>query len=270
MKQTQIQMICLDIDGTLLDSKNRLSAANKEAVRAAAARGIQVVLVTARPPKGVFYLMEELGLAGPAVCFGGGLVLEDGHPLLSHTLPLGPARETWMEAAERGIHTSLYGLGGWFVEKMDDWAVQEGGIVHHLPEVTPFDALFARFQREEAAPHKALCMGDPARIDQLRQALLPRFSETLSVCTSKLTYLEIVPRAASKTGAISFLCDRYGVAMEQVMALGDQFNDLDLLLNAGLGVAMGNAPEAVKKQADDITLANDQDGVAAALKKYLF
>ncbi len=85
---------------------------------------------------------------------------------------------------------------------------------------------------------------------------------------SKPSYLEIMDRSVSKTSAIRFLQERWGVARQQVIAVGDNFNDMDMLEYAGVGVAMGNAPESVKNAADEVTLSNDDDGVAKVIEKY--
>ncbi|MNI95067.1 putative phosphatase [compost metagenome] len=75
-------------------------------------------------------------------------------------------------------------------------------------------------------------------------------------------------KKASKTSAIEFLCNKLNIEKEEVIAIGDNYNDMDMLQYAGVGIAMGNAPDIVKKKADDITSTNDEDGVAKALEKY--
>jgi Cof subfamily protein (haloacid dehalogenase superfamily) len=93
--------------------------------------------------------------------------------------------------------------------------------------------------------------------------------EALNIYPSKPTYLEIMPKMASKTSAIQVLQDKFGVHQSEIIAMGDNYNDIDMLAYAGLGIAMGNAPDEVRKQAKEITLTNDEDGVAAALLKYV-
>ena len=94
-------------------------------------------------------------------------------------------------------------------------------------------------------------------------------SNNLNIYPSKPTYLEIMPSNASKTSAIEVLCKKFNIQRSEIIAMGDNYNDIDMIEFAGLGIAMGNAPDEVKQYADDITLSNDEDGVAEAIKKYI-
>jgi len=91
----------------------------------------------------------------------------------------------------------------------------------------------------------------------------------LSISKSKPTYLEIMPLNVSKQCAINLLCLKYNIKKSEVFAVGDNFNDIEMIRFAGFGVAMGNAPEDVKKYADFVTYTNDEDGVAYAIEKFI-
>ena len=115
--------------------------------------------------------------------------------------------------------------------------------------------------------HKVLCMGDKADIAALEQQLVKEFPQ-IRIYRSKDTYLEIMSMKASKSDAIHMLKDHFHVKQEETMAFGDNFNDIDMIRYAGLGVAMGNATDEVKEAADIITDINDNEGERQILDKY--
>jgi HAD-superfamily hydrolase, subfamily IIB len=112
-------------------------------------------------------------------------------------------------------------------------------------------------------------MADQNEIEVLNTKIKDYNSNNLNIYLSKPTYLEMMPNNASKTSAIEVLCKKYDIQRSEVIAIGDNYNDINMIEFAGLGIAMGNAPDAVKQYADDITLSNDEDGVAVAIKKYI-
>jgi Cof subfamily protein (haloacid dehalogenase superfamily) len=112
-------------------------------------------------------------------------------------------------------------------------------------------------------------MGKEEEIESLERSLKNDCSEELTIYRSKPTYLEIMHHTVTKTYAIRFLQEKFNLEQNQIIAVGDNFNDIDMLQYAGLGVAMGNAPEQVKQIADEITSSNDDNGVAKVIQKYL-
>lgn len=265
------KMLCLDIDGTLLDSEHRISPNTKEAIgRASKEQQVLVVLVSARMPKGIDFLRKELNIDSPFICYSGGLIMDDdGKALADAAIPVQTVRQVSKLAAALGIHMSLYKADAWHVENNDAWAQQEGAITHMAPEIVIFEELFDLWEKECTGPNKILCMAPQEELKVLNEKLKDCSRDDLNVFFSKPTYLEIMAGGASKNAAIAVLCERYGIPCAEVMAIGDNFNDISMIEYAGLGIAMGNAPDAVKACADDVTLSNDADGVAAAIIKYV-
>jgi len=262
------KMICLDIDGTLLNSKHEISKEVKEAINVAAnERNIPVILVSARMPKGITFLQKELGIEQPIICYSGALILDkDNKTLAKENIDVFNLKEIYKLACEFNIHISLYKDDEWYIEEMDYWAKQESDITNIIPKITNFKELIEVWKNEGTGPNKILCMADPDKI-----ALLKEGTEAidLNIYPSKPTYLEIMPTKSSKTSAINILQKKFNVDKSEIIAMGDNYNDIDMLEYAGLGIAMGNAPEDVKKHGNDVTFTNDEDGVAAALKKYV-
>ena len=123
------------------------------------------------------------------------------------------------------------------------------------------------FLNEHFPVHKILCMGNPDDIQKLEDELAGANLSNISYYRSKDTYMEIVNNQVSKLGALHFLCEKYGVELANTLAIGDNFNDMPMIIHAGKGIAMGNAPDEVKQAADCVTDTNDENGFYKALMK---
>jgi len=257
------RMLCLDIDGTLLNSRHQISEGTKRAIRKLDDSGDTIiVLISARMPKGMRYLAEELNLNSPLVSYNGAYITQGDQILHARTIKLEQCITIFQLAIERGLHVSLYTEDQWYVEHLDSWALQESEITGIKPIVIEFEKLFSDWEAAGNTPNKILCMGEPGNISVFGERLNFMFEKNLNVYQSKPTYLEIVSAEASKINAIAYLCDRYHINKDEVVAVGDNYNDISMISYAGLGIAMGNAPDEVKKCADYVTLSNDEDGVA--------
>jgi Cof subfamily protein (haloacid dehalogenase superfamily) len=264
------KMICLDIDGTLLNSKNQITENTKEVIQAVAnEKQIPIILVSARMPKGILFLQKELNIVQPIICYSGALIWDNNSILSNITIPADDVKQIYNIVKKIGLHISLYKDDQWYIEQMDKWAKQESEITNITPNITDFTDLINGWTQENSGPNKILCMAEPGDIEKLDRIIKENHSDNLSIYLSKPTYLEIMPVNGTKTSAIEFLCRRFHVQRPEIIAIGDNFNDVNMIEFAGLGIAMGNAPERVKQYADEITLSNDEDGVAQAIKKYI-
>lgn len=263
----KFKMICLDIDGTLLNSNNEITKRTKKSINCAVEeKGIPVILVSARMPKGIIFLLKELQIEAPIICYSGALVLGKNREILSQKyMSVSDIKEVYTIAKKLGVHVSLYKDDEWCIEKMDEWARQEYEITNIIPNAINFEFLFEVLKKEGSGANKILCMAAPNKIKLLKEQLK---IDSLNIYPSKPTYLEIMPKEASKTSAIEILREKFNIKQSEILAAGDNYNDIDMIEYAGLGVAMGNAPEEVKRCADFVTLSNDEDGVAEVIKKF--
>lgn len=262
------KMVCLDIDGTLLDPEGQITPRVKGAIQEVARRGIPVVLVSARGPQGIRFLLEEMELSSPIISYNGALIVDAQDRVLhSQGLPPGAVRRVEAITREMGIHMSVYCGNNWYINGVDQWSDGEVEATRMTPEVKDISQLTADFEAQDIWPNKLLCMATEEEI----LALEPRVQalDEVDAYRSAPIYLEVVCKDTSKALGIQRLAEILGVEMADILACGDNFNDLPMLLAAGMGVAMGNAPEEVKAQADWVTLGNDRDGVAVALEKYI-
>ncbi|MBU3154853.1 Cof-type HAD-IIB family hydrolase [Clostridium estertheticum] len=267
----KIKMICLDIDGTLLNSEHKISKKTKEVIEIVAnKKQIPVILVSARMPKGILFLQKELNIEQPIICYSGALVMDKDANILSNcSIEVSDVRQVHNFVKEIGVHMSLYKDDEWYIEEIDEWSSQESEITNISPKVINFTDLFNVWEQEKSGPNKLLCMAEPDKIKALDLLIKSYHSNNLNIYPSKPTYLEIMPNNVSKTSAIEILMSKFNIQRSEIIAIGDNYNDISMIEFAGVGVAMGNAPEGVKQYADYITSTNDEDGVAMAIKKYI-
>ena len=270
-----IRLIALDLDGTLLDSKKRLSPRNRAALAECMERGIEVVPCTGRIWSAVPDFIRELPGLHYAITVNGAVVedLVHGHVLDEQKMSAEKAVEI-LELA-KGFHTmyDVY-VGGRgfgeqrFMEHMEDYEISaelQKMIINTriiVPDVT-------ELVKEKAQPVEKInyFFGDPQERLRARKALMERGD--VLVTASFSNNLEINEPGAAKGEAIQRLAAHLGLELHKTMGFGDGENDLSLICQTGIGVAMENAVEPLKEAADYVTLTNDEDGVAAALEALL-
>lgn len=268
-------MIFIDIDGTLHTSDHQITPQTKQVIQKINNElGIPVVLTTARPPQGTFFIHEELALDTPLICFNGGLILEKMNGKFT---PIFNAEVTHLETVDifhqsnhQAINFNLYRGEEWYAQRNDALVEREGNNVRSKPKIVNFPSLLMYWKAASKGAHKILLMGEPAQLDELEIEFNRLYHGGLSIHKSKPVYLEITHKNASKATAVKFLADKYGVSMEEVAAIGDNYNDAEMIAAAGRGIAMGNAPKEVQEVANFITKTNNEEGVRFALEKLFF
>jgi len=262
-------MIFCDIDGTLLNSSHCIPVGTIQKIQELYCTGIPFILVSARMPSGIFPLQQELGVNGPIVCYSGALILESlGKPIKSVGLDREKAIaiEEFVKGESRHVCCSAFHYDKWISDNnFDKWIIQEQEITGSIP----YEGRISDLIPPNGQIHKILCIGEDEKISDLCTRLKEKFPG-LSVYRSKDTYLEIMDGAVSKSGAVRFLCQKYDIPLKETVSFGDNFNDVDMLLTTGVGFAMGNAPEEVKRLVRFVTLDNDHEGVVAGLKQLSF
>lgn len=256
-------LLCLDIDGTLLNTSHKLPSENRAAVHYAAMRGMSVCLLSARPPQAIAPIAQALGVPGVVASFGGALIEDGSHRIFDRRLPIDTAHTVIELAQQYGISLSFYRDTAWFVEQEDQWSTAEGEITGLRPTCMALQNAL-----EAGAPHKLLCMGDAGRIDQFYQTLQAH-GVRADLLRSKDEYLEIVPQHADKAQALREVCRYLDISPAQAMAIGDHDIDCALLQAAGLGIVMANGSPAARQAADWIAPDNDHAGVAKAIYHWL-
>jgi len=263
-------VILMDIDGTLIDSDDQVSVSTKRILRQLEGRDIPVVLCSARSPSGVELAVRQAELKNsPIVCYGGSLILDAGRSIIEDTGICGDDAIAFKEYAARefpGVTVSTYMYDIWLVDTVDDPNVR---LVRERNQCTPLAGGLRSALQSVSHVHKLLCMGSPSEVTRLQAAAARQFPQ-LEFARSGTIYLEVLAKGISKCTAMRKIQQYYDVEIAQIVAFGDYYVDMEMLRHAGLGVAMGNAPEEVKAAADMVTASNDEEGVYIALKRLKF
>lgn len=262
------KLICSDIDGTLLDKNRELSKMAIQEIQRVSP--IPFVLISSRMPKAMSHLQSQLGNVGtPIIAYNGGLVLHNNQVLHSAFIDNSVLESIIQLCEKTTIHLSLYCQDEWFVPAMDFWAEREAENTKVKPEVKPNKTVLTQWKNEGKGAHKIMCMGNEAEIANLYKVLEKSFTNEIMLYRSKPTYIEISHSSVSKKTAIEVLLNSCytNISMENIVAFGDNFNDIEMLKAVGLGVAVANALEEVLQIADKITDTNKNDGVAKAIQE---
>jgi Cof subfamily protein (haloacid dehalogenase superfamily) len=268
MSVLSIKAVALDVDGTLLDSDHRVTDAVKGALLDLVANDIFVILATARGPKILAPVLRLLPISPLLVCFSGAWVGEiDRESLIPrkeifnrrHSKDV--ARFIVTKALELNVEPNVFTVETWRVRKMTREIIQESEIAECNPVITP-DLL-----SEGDEPNKILLITPEEESSLPLHTIAESIRSMSSAAFSKSNYLEIVPFGVHKAEALRHLTETLGLNLSQVAAIGDGLNDIEMLTAAGLGIAMGNAPEPVKSVAAWVTGTNNEGGVAQAVQK---
>jgi cof-like hydrolase len=254
------KVVFSDIDGTLLNSQHQITPKTEEAIKNLLKQGIPFIPVSARPPYAITPYTEQLGAQHGMICYSGALILDKNlTALYSVTLePQDLQKLNALLADFTHLSISYYAGLDWFCNDVNNnWIKQES-------EITGLSAKLLQGNLTDV--HKILVMGSAEEI-QTVEPVLKQALPHLSIHRSKDEYLEIMNSAATKAKAIQFMEQHLGISAEQVIAFGDNFNDLDMLQYAGLSIAMGNAPDAIKQAAKEVTATNNEDGIALVLNR---
>jgi Cof subfamily protein (haloacid dehalogenase superfamily) len=272
---THISLLVIDIDGTLLNPKGEITPSTREAVRAAQQSGIVVTLAAARRYYNTSQVADDLGLTGPIILYDGALIVQ--HPqatiLASRPLKAAIAQEAVSILAQHGIQPVVHPNSGLAEEIWTGPAELDNLWI---------DAYFAAFpERMRRMAYDTLCAGhpDPLRVvaftaEEAIPQVIPEISAlnctwtTIKRGSYNSAELVVMDIGCSKASAVATLAASLGISLQDVMALGDNNNDTEMLKTVGWGVAMGQAPESVKSAANAVTASNWEDGAAQAIERY--
>lgn len=283
-----ISLLALDLDGTLLDSRGQISERNRVAINNAREQGVHVALVTGRRFRDSRPVALELGLDVPLISHNGALTKHAATLQTVSVLPLPAAaardalrvgRATGADALLSDDHEGLGVLvydhirgGNSAAHRYITWARRIHGDEEGTHAVQQVNSL------EDYLDHDPIHLsfsGGCEEMDQLEEILKSELASTVKLLSTKypeqdFTLLDVVNPAASKGAGVAAAATELGVAREEIMAIGDNYNDLEMLLFAGTGVVMANAPLSLREIPGlHPTASNREDGVAAAIEKLI-
>ena len=256
----------MDLDGTARSRRLGITPGVRDAIEGARARGVRVCVATGRMWRSAAPWLRTLGVDPPAILYNGGQVLDfaTGHTLYERRL-LPAAARTVLALIRRDpeVQPHLYLNDRVLVERphpLTEAYTADDGLVAEI--VPSFDPLLAD------DPHKLLVIGAPERIEAL-QAAVRSAALPVHAVRSEPVYLEILPPDVSKGEALRAMLDVLGLVPAETVAIGDNWNDLEMIEAAGLGVAMGHAPAEVRARADYVCGTADEEGVREVLERFV-
>ncbi|NVZ71301.1 HAD family hydrolase [Pseudomonas costantinii] len=262
-----IQFVLSDMDGTLLLPDHSLSRRTVDAVRALREAGVFFSLATGRPPKAMLQQIEALGIDVPTAGFNGGtLVNPDGSILVAHHLPAEAALVALaLFTPHPDVEVWVFADGDWMLRDASGPMVprEQHGLGYPPVVVESFEPYLDRIDKIVAAS------GNAQLLIELEAQLHPKVEGLAQVSRSQPIYLDVTAMKANKGEALMTLAAYLGVPLEQTAAIGDGGNDPAMFKVAGLSIAMGQAEEAVKRQASVVTGSNVEDGAAEAIERFI-
>ena len=258
------RIIALDVDGTLLNDDHCLTARVRESVRAAARGGAEIVLCTGRGRTGALAVLDELGLAGTMITHNGASIVESDarSVLFEKAIPTRLVRRYVDFLQARGIHYDMNTSFDLFVNRLGEEAALMYESLRARPILRP---------ETEGLPEgmvKLSVYAPEALLDDV-ESIWRQWGHELQCIRSGTHFIDIQHAEATKGNSLEQLANLRGVPREEVLAIGNYYNDIGMLAYAGRGVAMGNAPTEVKAAADEMTAGNNEDGVALVLERLL-
>ena len=262
---TGIRLLAIDLDGTLLDDNKRVSLQTADALRCLRT-DVRIVIASARPPRSVRGIYSLLELDTLSIHYNGALVWHEPTGKVFHHTPMpGHLVHRVIEQARTAFPECLVSceaLDRWYTDRFDNHYTTETGRMFKPDVIAPLDT----FHHHPMT--KVLLLGAPEMITQLTQLLQKSLVGDAAVVRCDPELIQIMHPSAGKGPALRRVANHYGIAMNQVLAIGDAANDVDMLQAAGIAVAMDNAHPRVKAVSHWIAPSNNDHGVHAALQKY--
>lgn len=260
-----IKMIATDIDGTILKWGLDFSPKLKQCIKTLSQNGVKVVLVTGRMHRAAVPIARELGLDTPIISYQGGLIKDcDNKTLYQRNLSSDYALEIIKWARENNIHINLYLDDKLYVEKDNEIvkSYTDGKFIDYT--VCSFDDL----EIKNVNKILAIDLNDAEKVTNWVEELKKKYPD-LYIVKSTPYFCEIGCCEAKKSLGVKFLCGIWGLKQDEVLTIGDQNNDIDLVECGGVGVAMGNGTPELKACADYITDTVENDGFVKAVEKFV-
>lgn len=263
---TDISLVISDVDGTLVTPDKRLTEATVRSVHAMNAAGIAFTVVSSRPPIGLRMLTGPLALRLPMGAFsGGGIVTPDLSVIEEHHVPQAAVRQSMQVLAEGSTDVWMFTMDEWLTRDRDgpyvEW--ERRTLLTEPSVVADFVPYLDRVCK---------VVGSSSNFEGLAQCqstLRKSLGAQASVSRSQAYYLDVTPPGMNKGTFVEALAKRLGLGLEAIAVLGDADNDLAMFRKAGLSIAMGNAIEDIKREANYVTGSNTEDGFAAAIEHYI-
>lgn len=263
------KMVVLDLDDTLLLNNGKISEENKNTLKLAQEKGVKIVLASGRPTFAIRQIVEELELHkynGYILSYNGAKIIDCNSCDVLYEFNITKEQIKWLYelALDHDVFIHTY---------MDNYII------------TPHDNPYTYIESEitgmkiktcsnfiDSLPNnliKAIMLQSPEYLKEVEKKLKPIISNKLYMTITKPYFLEFMNKDVDKSRSIIRLCNKIKINIEDIIAIGDSYNDISMIKLAGLGISMGNAIEEVKNASDFITDTNENNGVSKAIEKFI-
>lgn len=269
------KLVAIDLDGTLLDSRKMISDENKEAIKNAINAGVNILICSGRIYAGAKIFGKEVGTRLPVITCNGARIkdMDTDEVIYSKSLNLETCRSIVDVCHDMGIYYHVYLGDTMFTEQLAHsslfyWKKNKELPIESRVSIEVVDDIQYYLEKYPDDISKVIVISDvPEELSKTRKEL--QKVKGIEIMSSYYNNIEIMTQGVSKGKALKFMAERYGIKQEEVIAMGDNENDLSMIEYAGLGVAMANGEDYVKEAADFVTLSNDDNGVAYAINKFV-
>lgn len=264
------EILVLDIDGTLTNSKKEISPKTLDAILAIQKRGHIVVLASGRPTPGILNLANELKLSeydGYILSFNGGKIIncKTNEIIYQKLLSKDLIPMLYQDAIDHNVGIMSYENDCIIAGTPMDTYMEIESKINHMPlKVVDNFIEYINFDVT-----KCIMTADGTTLAAIEPILREKYKNTLNIFRSEPYFLEIMPKNIDKAYSLGKLLEHLGLSKDQMISCGDGYNDLTMIEYAGLGVAMANARDVVKQAANYITLSNDNDGIAHVIQEFM-
>ena len=258
-----IKLVVTDIDGTIMKINEDLEPQTIETFAQLKTAGIKVVIATGRMYKAAKNIVQTLELDTPLICYQGAMIQDEEKIYFKQPVKKDVASKIIDDLRSYNVHINLYIRDRLIVESDDKYIKEYAGDRTILYEVVP------DIKAELGDATKLLAIDEDAdKVTQIRDEMKQKYPN-LNIVKSTDFYCEFVNKNADKGIAIRFLADMWGIKREEILAIGDQDNDIEMIKTAGIGVAMGNGSPGIKKAADYICPSVQEFGFSQTMEKFV-
>lgn len=271
-----IKLVALDLDGTIVNNKLEISPRTVQTIQYLLKEtDVRVVIATGRMYRSTLQFAETLGIQDPIISYQGALIRDYlGTRKVRHhaTIPLPIAQKSLQFLLDEKYHVNVYVTGKNEADEPEDHLYTNGtdqyaSYYAGISGVTPI--IRENLMETLTAPPTKFLIIDDHRIDHLLKSLQERFQQEINICKSRYNFCEMIDLSASKWNALHTLGQQWGIQTEEIMAIGDHGNDYSMISQAGMGVAMGQAPDDIKSVARYVTGTIEEDGAATAIERFV-
>ncbi|MGL5822893.1 MAG: Cof-type HAD-IIB family hydrolase [Sarcina sp.] len=273
------KMICIDMDGTLLNSKKKLSEENKKALKKAYDKGVHIIICTGRNSRSALYFADQIGINSAIIANNGALVMDESGEVLLFKEILDKKQCQKILDISKKYRTipNFHSVGKIYLNSKFRKFINDMFFNRNVPQKYKIENVYLKEQTawNNLFDENKEFFGKCIMLDKSREKLGKISDELEETGMFELTYsgkycLEINSKGVSKGRAVKMLSEHYDIKQEEIICIGDNGNDISMIKYAGLGVAMQNGTEEVKSVADYITDSNDNNGVAKVVEKFVF